>query len=105
MGALGFGIIFTFHSQIAFIVAICVIMPFGGALFSQSFSYSRSYYNVRHPERAEFMVTILRTIFSVAWVIVPPIVGWFAATTTVFNAYGPRSGRRGSWRRTTSAMR
>lgn len=88
MGALAFGIIFIFRTQIAFIIATCVIMPFGGALFSQSFSYSRSYYNARHPDRAEFMVTILRTIFSVAWVIVPPIVGWFAATTTVFNTYG-----------------
>jgi MFS family permease len=88
MGALGFGIIFVFRSQIAFIVATCAIMPFGGALFSQSFSYSRSYYNAHHPERAEFMITILRTIFSVAWVIVPPIVGWLAAVTTVFNAYG-----------------
>ncbi len=88
MGALAFGIIFAFRSQVAFIIAICVIMPFGGALFSQSFSYSRSYYNARHPDRAEFMVSILRTIFSVAWVIVPPIVGWFAATTSVFNTYG-----------------
>lgn len=88
MGALAFGIIFAFRTQIAFVIAICVIMPFGGALFSQSFSYSRSYYNVRHPERAEFMITMLRTIFSVAWVIVPPVVGWFAATTTVFNTYG-----------------
>ncbi len=88
MGALAFGIVFLFRNQLAFIIAVCVIMPFGGALFSQSFSYSRSYYNVRHPARAEFMVTILRTIFSVAWVIVPPIVGWYAAVSTVFNAYG-----------------
>lgn len=88
MGALGFGTIFAFRTQAAFIIALCVIMPFGGALFSQSFSYARSYYNVRHPQRAEFMVTILRTIFSVAWVIVPPIVGWLATTTTVFNTYG-----------------
>jgi SET family sugar efflux transporter-like MFS transporter len=88
MGALGFGIIFAFRTQIAFIIAVCGIMPFGGALFSQSFSYSRSYYNVRHASRAEFMITILRTIFSVAWVILPPMVGWLAATTTVFNAYG-----------------
>ena len=66
MGALAFGIIFVFRTQVAFIIAICVIMPFGGALYSQSFSYSRSYYNVRHPDRAEFMVSILRTIFSVA---------------------------------------
>ena len=88
MGALAFGLIFFLRSQLAFIVAACVLMPFGGALFSQSFSYARSYYNDRHPARAEFMITILRTIFSVAWVIVPPIVGWYAAVTTVFNAYG-----------------
>ena len=88
MGALAFGSIFVFRNQVAYIVAICVIMPFGGALYSQSFSYSRSYYNVRHPDRAEFMISMLRTIFSVAWVIVPPVVGWFAATTTVFNTYG-----------------
>jgi SET family sugar efflux transporter-like MFS transporter len=88
MGALAFGMIYLFHNQVAFIIAVCVVMPFGGALFSQSFSYARSYYNDRAPERAEFMVTIQRTIFSVAWVIVPPIVGWLAAVTTVFNAYG-----------------
>lgn len=88
MGALAFGIIFAFRNQAAFIVATCVIMPFGGALYSQSFSYSRAYFNVRHADRAEFLITIMRTIFSVAWVIVPPVVGWYAATTTVFNTYG-----------------
>jgi len=88
MGAVAFGLIFFFRSQPAFIIAVCVIMPFGGALFSQTFSYARSYYNARHPARAEFMITILRTIFSVAWVIVPPIVGWYAAVSSVFNAYG-----------------
>ncbi|MEO6012346.1 MAG: MFS transporter [Devosia sp.] len=88
MGALGFGLIFILRSQLAFIIATCAIMPFGGALFSQSFSYARSYYDARQPTRAEFMNSILRTIFSVAWVIVPPIVGWFAAVTTVFNTYG-----------------
>ena len=88
MGALAFGGIFIFRNQAAYLIATCVIMPFGGALFSQSFSYSRSYYNMREPARAEFMITILRTIFSVAWVIVPPIVGWYAATTTVFNTCG-----------------
>ena len=32
----------------------------GQALFSQSFSFGRSYYNVRAPARAEFMTSILR---------------------------------------------
>jgi SET family sugar efflux transporter-like MFS transporter len=88
MGALGFGLIFIFRNQVAFILAICVIMPFGGALFSQSFSFARAYNNVRDPERAEFLTSVLRTIFAVAWAIVPPAVGWVAATSGVFNVYG-----------------
>lgn len=88
MGALGWGLLFVFRNQIAFIVAICLIMPFGGALFSQSFSFARSYYNVRRPDRAEFMVSMLRTVFAVAWAVVPPVVGWIAATTSVFEVYG-----------------
>jgi MFS family permease len=88
LGALGFGLIFAVRNQIAFIAAVCVIMPFGGALFSQSFSFARAYNNIHTPERAEFLTSMLRTIFSVAWVIVPPLVGWYVAVTTVFNAYG-----------------
>lgn len=88
MGALGFGLIFVFRSPVAFVVAIGVIMPFGGALFSQSFSFARAYNNIHNPSRAEFLTSMLRTIFSVAWVIVPPFVGWYAGATTVFNAYG-----------------
>jgi predicted MFS family arabinose efflux permease len=88
LGALGFGLIFALRSQLAFIVATCVIMPFGGALFSQSFSFARAYNDIHNPARAEFLTSMLRTIFSVAWVIVPPVVGWYAAATTVFNTYG-----------------
>jgi MFS transporter, SET family, sugar efflux transporter len=87
-GAVGFGVIFLFRSPMAFIIATCVIMPFGGALLSQSFSFARSYLNTRNPARADFMISVLRTIFAVAWAIVPPFVGWIAATTTVFNIYG-----------------
>ncbi|MEQ1900304.1 MAG: MFS transporter [Devosia sp.] len=87
MGALGFGLIFLFRSPVAFILATCLIMPFGGALFSQSFSFARSYYDSRAPARAEFMTSIFRTIFAVAWAIVPPFVGWIAATNGVFNVY------------------
>jgi len=88
MGALGFGLIFVLRNQLAFIAAVCVIMPLGGALFSQSFSFARAYNNIHHRARAEFLTSMLRTVFSVAWVIVPPVVGWYAAATTVFNAYG-----------------
>lgn len=90
-GAVGFGIIFVFRSPLAFIIATCVIMPFGGALFSQSFSFARSYLNKKDPARADFMISVLRTIFAVAWAIVPPFIGWIAATTSVFNVYGVAS--------------
>jgi MFS family permease len=88
MGALGWGLVFLLRSQLAFIVAVCLIMPFGGALFSQSFSFARSYYDRRRPDRAEFMVSMLRTVFTVAWAIVPPIVGWVAAVSGALEVYG-----------------
>jgi MFS transporter, SET family, sugar efflux transporter len=88
MGALGWGLLFVFRSQLAFIMAVCLIMPFGGALFSQSFSFARSYYDRHRPDRAEFMVSMLRTVFTVAWAIVPPVVGWVAAVSGVFEVYG-----------------
>ena len=88
MGALGFALIYFFRTPLAFIIAIAAIVPFGSITFSQSFSYSRSFYNARRIDRAEFMMSMLRTLFSIAWAVVPPVVGWIAATTTVFDVYG-----------------
>jgi predicted MFS family arabinose efflux permease len=88
MGALGFGLIYVAPSALSYIVAYCVIVPFGGALFSQSFGYARAYYDVRQPERAEFMTSVLRMVFSASWVLMPPVAGWVAATYRVFDVYG-----------------
>lgn len=88
MGAAGHGLIFFGRSQLTFFFAVAVLMPFGYALFSQTFSFARAYYNLRHADRAEFMVSLLRSIFATAWVIVPPIAGWIAATSSAFNVYG-----------------
>lgn len=87
MGALGYGLIFFSRTQLAFIVAVAAILPFGSAFFSQSFSYARSFYNVHRPDRAEFMMSMLRTVFTLAWAVVPPVVGWIAAVTSVFEVY------------------
>lgn len=87
LGALGYGLIYVARNPLAYIIAYCVIMPFGGALFSQTFAYARSYYNARRPDRAEFLVTMLRTTFAIAWVLVPPVAGWIAATYAVFDVY------------------
>lgn len=88
LGALGFGLIYTLRSPFAYALAYCVIMPFGFALFSQTFSYARTFYNLNRPDRAEFMNSVLRSIFTIAWVIVPPVAGWLAATYTPFDVYG-----------------
>lgn len=87
MGSVAYGLVFLVPTQFAYIVAICVILPFGGALFSQSFSYSRAYYNAARPERAEFMVSALRSLFSLAWVVTPPAVGWVAAGSSIFGVF------------------
>jgi SET family sugar efflux transporter-like MFS transporter len=88
LGALGFGLIYTLRTPLAYGLAYCVIMPLGFALFSQTFSYARTFYNLNRPERAEFMNSVLRSIFTVAWVVVPPVAGWLAATYTTFDVYG-----------------
>ena len=87
LGALAYGLVYLWRSDLAYIVAFCVVLPFGGALFSQSFSYSRTYYNEHEPRRAEFMMSVLRSLFSLAWVVAPPIVGWIASTYTVLSVF------------------
>jgi SET family sugar efflux transporter-like MFS transporter len=86
-GTVGMGLIYFGRSQMAFIIAITVIWPFGFAMFSQNFAYVRVYYNERAPDRAHFMITVLRTVFSVAWVIVPPLAGYIAARYSVFDVF------------------
>lgn len=86
-GAVGMGLVYFGRTQIAFIIAITVIWPFGFAMFSQNFAYVRVYYNERAPDRAHFMITVLRTVFSVAWVIVPPLAGYIAAQYSVFDVF------------------
>ncbi|RYE11376.1 MAG: MFS transporter [Hyphomicrobiales bacterium] len=87
-GAVGLGLILLFRTQLAFIAAMCVLLPFGMAVFSQSFAYARAYYNREAPARAEFMNSVMRTIFAVAWTVLPPIVGWVAVSNGVFSVYG-----------------
>lgn len=88
LGAISHGLVFLFHTPLAYVISYCVILPFGGALFSQSFSFSRAFYDVHHPARAEFMMSVLRTIFALAWVVFPPVAGWIASSFSVFDVFG-----------------
>jgi SET family sugar efflux transporter-like MFS transporter len=86
-GGLGFILVWTVQTSLAFMTAFCLLIPFGNALVSQSFSYSRAYLDREEPDRAELMISLLRSLFTVAWVIVPPLAGWIAAEANVFAVF------------------
>lgn len=86
-GATGYGLIYLQRTPLAFAIAICLIVPFGTPIFSQCFSAARAYYGNRAPGRTSFMMSLLRSTVSVAWVIVPPVAGVVAAATSVFELY------------------
>ena len=86
-GMAGHGLIFVWPSQAGFTIAMALIMPIGFTCFSQSFAFVRVYYSKHRPGRADFMVTALRTVFTFAWVVVPPAAGWVAAEFSIFDVY------------------
>ena len=86
-GILAHGLIYLFPSQVSFAIAMGLIMPLAGACYGQSFGYVRVFYLRHRPDRADFMVTSLRTVFTLAWIIVPPLAGWVAAAFSIFDIY------------------
>lgn len=86
-GILAHGLIYAAPSQISFAIAMGLIMPLAGACYGQTFGYLRVYYLKQRPDRADFMVTALRTVFTLAWIVVPPLAGWVAAEFSIFNVY------------------
>lgn len=86
-GMLAHGLIYFWPTQTSFAIAMALIMPVAGACYSQCFGYVRVYYLKQRPERADFMVTALRTVFTLAWIVVPPAAGWIAAEFSMFDVY------------------
>ncbi|GLQ54006.1 MFS transporter [Devosia nitrariae] len=86
-GVIGYGLIYLFRNQMSFSIATVFIIPLAVAIFSQSFSFVRAFYSERAPGRADMMVSVMRTIFSASWVVVPPAAGIIAALTSVFDVY------------------
>jgi MFS transporter, SET family, sugar efflux transporter len=86
-GILAHGLLYLWPSQLSFAIAMGLIMPFAGASYGQSFGYLRVFYVHHRPERVDFMVTSLRTVFTVAWIVVPPLAGWIAAEFSIFDVY------------------
>lgn len=87
LGAVGMGLMYWLRSPMAFVIAYCVILPFGNSAFSQTFAYARVYYDHARPRDAEFRITVLRSIYAASWVMVPPLAGWIAAVYQVFDVY------------------
>jgi SET family sugar efflux transporter-like MFS transporter len=79
--------VYAWPTQLGFAFSAIVLMPLAGASFSQCFAYIRVFYAKNAPARADFMVTALRSVFTAAWVIVPPLAGWVAAEYSIFNVY------------------
>ena len=46
----------------------------------------------RRQDRAELILSFLRTIFTVAWVVFPPVAGWLAVQTSSFSVFAFASG-------------
>ncbi len=87
MGVVAFGLIWAIQTPLVFVLAFCLLVPFGNALFSQSFSYSRAFYNRTHPDRAEFILSLLRSMFTLAWIVVPPLAGVIAARWSAYSVF------------------
>lgn len=87
LGAAGMAVMYVLRSPMAFVIAYCVILPFGNSAFSQTFAYARVYYDHKQPKDAEFRITVLRSIYAASWVMVPPLAGWIAVVYQVFDVY------------------
>jgi len=88
MGGLAYALVFAVQRQWAFIAAFCVMLPMGGALMSQSLAFSRVYYDRNAPDQAVLMTSVLRTMFSAAWVVVPPVAALIASRFGVLDVFG-----------------
>ena len=86
-GALGFVLVWAVRTPVGFATAFCLLVPFGNALFSQSFSYSRAFFDREQPDRSQLIMSLLRSVFTVAWIIVPPLAGWLAAQTSAYAVF------------------
>lgn len=88
MGIFAFGLVWAFQTPLVFAAVFVFLVPFGSALFSQSFSFSRAFFDRERPDKSQFIMSLLRTGFTLAWIIVPPFAGWLAARGTAFSAFG-----------------
>lgn len=88
LGAVGLGLVWGLRTPLAFVAAFCLLVPFGNATFSQSFAYARAILDRDRPGQAQLTLSYLRTTFTLAWIVMPPLAGWIAAGSTAYGAFG-----------------
>lgn len=86
LGLLGFGAIYLYRNPLVFAFSYCLLVPFSAVLFSQAFGYAKSHFLARDAAKAEFRISFLRTLFSLAWVISPPMAALLVATYSISHA-------------------
>jgi SET family sugar efflux transporter-like MFS transporter len=72
-GVLGTGVTAFVREYWTLLALAVTAAAVAGSLFSQSFAYAQQVFARRDPARAAMGISILRTIFSVAWVAGPPL--------------------------------
>ncbi|MEO5805131.1 MFS transporter [Devosia sp.] len=87
MGSIGYGLLYVWRTPLMFTALLVVFVPLAVSIFSQSFAYLRAYADDRFPRRSQFLLSLNRTIFSMSWVVVPPVAGAIAAIYSVFDVY------------------
>ena len=88
LGAAGISLVWGLRTPLAFVVAFCLLVPFGNATFSQSFAYARAIHDRDRPGKAQLTLSYLRMTFTLAWIVMPPVAGWIAARSTAYGAFG-----------------
>ncbi len=88
VAAVGYGMVWLVPSPASLILSTAALMPFATATVSQTYAYSRAWYDDHRPGKGAQAMSRLRTTFSAAWIVMPPLAGWIAATTSVLDVYG-----------------
>lgn len=78
-GVLAYGLLAVVRDPVLLLVVGCVLMGTASAAFPQVFAFARARWNDSPSALAERGVTVLRAVFSFAWVIGPGLGAWLLA--------------------------
>jgi SET family sugar efflux transporter-like MFS transporter len=78
-GAAGYVCFAVVRDYLTLLLVSTTLVAVGGTLFAQVFAQARATFDRQAPDRAQLLVSTLRTLFSVTWVIGPPAAGLLLA--------------------------